>query len=39
MGLADDSAVLRAVLMGHESEFRAFAKTLELDFGSVTTES
>lgn len=39
LGLADDSAVLRAVLKGHESEFRAFAKTLELDFDSVTTES
>jgi uncharacterized membrane protein YkvA (DUF1232 family) len=39
LGLADDSAVLRAVLKGHESEFRAFAKTLDLDFDSVTTES
>ena len=39
MGLADDSAVLRAVLIGHESEFRAFAKKCELDFDSVTTEA
>jgi uncharacterized membrane protein YkvA (DUF1232 family) len=39
MGLADDSAVLRAVLMGHEDEFRAFAKKEDLDFSSVTTEA
>ncbi|HEY5769001.1 MAG TPA: YkvA family protein [Terrimicrobium sp.] len=38
LGLADDSAVLRAVLMGHESEFRDFAMKGELDFDSVTTE-
>jgi uncharacterized membrane protein YkvA (DUF1232 family) len=38
LGLADDSAVLRAVLMGHKSEFRDFAKKCELDFDSVTTE-
>jgi uncharacterized membrane protein YkvA (DUF1232 family) len=39
VGLADDSVVLRAVLTGHESEFRAFAKTCGLDFDSVTTEA
>jgi uncharacterized membrane protein YkvA (DUF1232 family) len=39
MGLADDSAVLRAVLMGHEEEFRAFAKKEDLDFSAVTTEA
>jgi uncharacterized membrane protein YkvA (DUF1232 family) len=39
LGLADDSAVLRAVLKGHENEFRAFAKVSELDFELVTTES
>ena len=39
IGLADDSVVLRAVLMGHESEFRAFAKQCELDFDSVTTKA
>jgi uncharacterized membrane protein YkvA (DUF1232 family) len=38
LGLADDSAVLRAVLMGHKSEFRDFAKKCELNFDSVTTE-
>jgi uncharacterized membrane protein YkvA (DUF1232 family) len=39
MGLADDSVVLRAVLMGHEEEFRAFAKKEDLDFSAVTTEA
>ena len=39
LGLADDSAVLRAVLKGHENEFRIFATKSELDFDSVTTES
>jgi len=39
MGLADDSVVLRAVLMGHEEEFRGFAKKWDLDFESVTTEA
>ena len=39
IGLADDSAVLRAVLMGHQGEFRAFAKKCKLDFDSVTTEA
>ncbi|MFZ0708526.1 MAG: YkvA family protein [Terrimicrobiaceae bacterium] len=39
VGLVDDSLVLRAVLMGHESEFRAFAKKSDLDFNFVTTES
>jgi uncharacterized membrane protein YkvA (DUF1232 family) len=39
LGLADDSAVLRAVLKGHEGEFRTFAKKNDLDFDSVTTES
>ena len=39
VGFADDSAVLRAVLKGHESEFRAFSKKFGLDFDSVTTES
>ncbi len=39
LGLADDSAVLRAVLKGHENEFRTFATKSELDFDSVTTES
>jgi uncharacterized membrane protein YkvA (DUF1232 family) len=39
LGLADDSVVLRAVLKGHEAEFRAFAKKSELDFDSITTES
>jgi uncharacterized membrane protein YkvA (DUF1232 family) len=39
LGLADDSAVLRAVLKGHENEFRTFATKSGLDFNSVTTES
>ena len=39
MGFADDSVVLRAVLMGHEEEFRAFAKKEDLDFEKVTTEA
>ena len=39
LGLSDDSIVLRAVLKGHEKEFRAFAEKSELDFNSVTTES
>jgi uncharacterized membrane protein YkvA (DUF1232 family) len=39
LGLADDSVVLRAVLKGHETEFRTFAMKSELDFDSVTTES
>lgn len=39
MGLADDSVVPRAVLMGHEEEFRAFAKKWDLDFESVTTKA
>jgi len=39
MGLADDSVVLRAALMGHEEEFRAFAKKEDLDFSAVTTEA
>jgi uncharacterized membrane protein YkvA (DUF1232 family) len=39
IGLADDSMVLRAVLRGHESEFRAFAKKCQLDLDFVTTEA
>jgi uncharacterized membrane protein YkvA (DUF1232 family) len=39
LGFADDSAVLRAVLRGHEDEFRAFARKADLDFKSVSTEA
>lgn len=35
-GLADDSAVLRAVLLSHEAEFQAFAQHAGLDYGKVT---
>jgi len=38
-GLADDSMVLRAVLQGHEAEFRAFAEKSGLDFEKVTGEA
>ena len=35
-GFADDSMVLRAVLVSHEEEFRTFAKKAGLDFDKVT---
>lgn len=35
-GLADDSAVLRAVLSSHEPEFRAYATANSLDYDKVT---
>lgn len=38
-GLTDDSMVLRAVLQGHEAEFREFAEKSGLDFDKVTTDA
>ena len=38
-GLTDDSLVLRAVLAGHEEEFRKFATDSGLDFDRVGVEA
>lgn len=38
-GLTDDSLVLRAVLSGHEEEFRSYAEAVGLDFNKVTLEA
>lgn len=35
-GLADDSAVIRAVLMGHEEEFRKFSAAIGSEGGMVS---
>jgi uncharacterized membrane protein YkvA (DUF1232 family) len=36
-GLADDSAVLRAVLSSHDEEFQAYAEANKIDFKKVTS--
>jgi uncharacterized membrane protein YkvA (DUF1232 family) len=38
-GLTDDSLVLRAVLAGHETEFREFAEKTGLNFSAVTIDA
>jgi uncharacterized membrane protein YkvA (DUF1232 family) len=38
-GLADDSAVLRAVLSSHEEEFGAYAEANKLDYSKVTVSA
>lgn len=37
-GYTDDSAVIRAVLISHEPEFRAYAISIGKDFHEVSTE-
>ena len=39
LGLADDSAVLRAILSTHQEEFRTFAEASQIDFEEVTSEA